>query len=125
MACDVQHRLTLNSFLEDGGYAGHLFGWAAEEVLPIFVASMAAAERVGDLVPGARFGANQFWFAEHVAAMIAYARLPGSSAVPYRGDVTALMDDALRFILRGFGLTEAAIEHHLAEESAPAPQAAV
>lgn len=122
---DVQHRLTLNSFLEDGGYARHVFDWADAEVLPIFAASMAAAERAGDLVAGAGSRANRFWFAEHVAAMIAYARLPGSSAVPYQGDVAGLMDEALRFILRGFGLTEAAIASHLAERCETAPAAAV
>jgi hypothetical protein len=53
---------------------------------------------------------NRFWFGQHVAAMLAYVRLPGRSAVPYRGDdVHALIDQAAWFILRGFGLTDAAI----------------
>jgi AcrR family transcriptional regulator len=109
---EIRHRLMVNSFLEDGVYARLVFAWVTERVLPLFHASMTAAAEAGDLRPSVGFSVNSFWFGEHVIAMIAYARLPGASAVPYEGEVDAVISDALRFILRGLGLTDAAITRH-------------
>lgn len=109
---EAQHRLMVNSLLEDGAYARLVFAWVTEQVGPLFRASMAAAADAGDLRPGVGYSANAFWFAEHVAAMIAYSRLPGEPAVPYEGSIEAVLEDALRFILRGLGLTEGAIARH-------------
>jgi AcrR family transcriptional regulator len=114
---DIRHRLIVNSLLEDGLYARLVFAWVMEAVLPLFRASLAAAEAAGDLRPGAAFSVNQFWFGEHVAAMIAYARLPGSSAVPYAGDVETVIAEAQGFILRGLGLNDAAIARHTQAEA--------
>jgi AcrR family transcriptional regulator len=117
---DIRHRLTMNSLLHDGVYARHVFAWVTDEVLPLFRASIEAAARTGDLAPGVRFSVNDFWFGEHVAAMMAYVRLPGRSALPYQGGDGEVMEQALRFILRGLGLNEAAIALHLgAGASAP------
>lgn len=121
---DIEHRLTVHSFLEDGVYARHVFAWVAAEVVPLFSASLRAAAASGDLAPGQpRFATNAFWFAEHVAAMVAYARLPGPPAVPYQGEIGAVLEDAQRFILRGLGLSEAAIGRHLAATTGAAPAA--
>jgi AcrR family transcriptional regulator len=116
---DFRHRLMVNSFLEDGVYARLVFAWVTEEVLPLFRASMAAAAEAGDLRQGVTLSVNDFWFAEHVAASIAYARLPGACAVPYEGGIEAVIVEALAFILRGFGLTEAAIARHLPSGKSP------
>lgn len=106
------HRLMVNSFLEDGAYARLVFAWVTDEVLPLFRASIQAAAAAGDLRDSARASVNGFWFGEHVAAMIAYSRLPDTATVPYECDVHHILDDALRFILRGIGLTDEAIARY-------------
>jgi TetR/AcrR family transcriptional regulator, transcriptional repressor of aconitase len=106
---DLKMRLILHSLLEDGEYARELFAAVAPHVVPLFTASLAAAEAAGDLVPVAANGVNRFWFAHHVAAMMAFAFLPQQSVIPYEGGVDRLVDEASDFILRGLGMTEAAI----------------
>jgi TetR/AcrR family transcriptional regulator, transcriptional repressor of aconitase len=106
---DLKMRLMLHSCLEDGDYARELFTTVAPRVVPLFVASLAAAEAAGDLGPVAASGANRFWFAHHVAAMMAFAFLPQQGFIPYEGDIDLLVEEASDFILRGIGMTEAAI----------------
>jgi hypothetical protein len=111
---DPRLRLVLHSCLEDGDYARELFETVAQRVVPLFADSIAAAEAAGDLVPlarpaGAGDAANRFWFAQHVAAMMAFAALSGKSAIPYRGNTEDIVEEAVEFVLRGVGLTGAAI----------------
>lgn len=118
---DLRMRLMLHSCLEDGEYARELFATIAPRVVPLFVASLAAAEAAGDLAPSTASGANRFWFAQHVAAMMAFAFLPRDGVVPYEGDLDRLVAEAGDFILRGIGMTEAAIA---ASHAAPPLQSA-
>ena len=106
---DPRLRLVLHSCLEDGAYARELFEAVSAQVMPFFTASFDAAVAAGDVVstPGAI--ANHFWFAHHLAAMMAFASLPGQSCVPYEGTLEALVDEASHFILRGIGMSDAAI----------------
>jgi AcrR family transcriptional regulator len=110
---DSRLRLVLHSFLEDGEYARQLFETIAERVVPLFEASLGHAAAAGDVVPppGACDGgrANRFWFAQHVAAMMAFAALPGEGCIPYRGGLDEIVEAASAFILRGIGMTDAAI----------------
>jgi AcrR family transcriptional regulator len=106
---EPRQRLVLNSFLEDGEFARLVCDWVATEVYPKFGASIEAAEAAGDLVPLGIAPANRFWFAQHVAAMLAYARLPGRPVVPYDGDTGAVIAEAVRFILRGIGMKDEVI----------------
>jgi AcrR family transcriptional regulator len=111
---DPRLRLVLHSCLEDGVYARELFEAVFAQVMPFFTASFDAAVAAGDIVPPqlAEEGgavANHFWFAHHVAAMMAFASLPGQSCVPYEGTLDALVDQASHFILRGIGMSDAAI----------------
>ena len=108
-------RLVLHSCLEDGDYARELFATVAPRVVPLFTASLKAAEAAGDLVPLAANGANRFWFAHHVAAMMAFGFLPQAGVFPYEGDIDQLVEEASDFILRGIGMTEAAIVASRAE----------
>lgn len=117
---DTRLRLVLHSFLEDGEYARELFETIFERVHPLFAASVDAATAAGDLKPEPIASANRFWFGHHVAAMVAFVCLPGRPSVPYRGSVTALVEEASRFILRGIGMRDAAIASALAA-AAPNP----
>jgi AcrR family transcriptional regulator len=106
---DLKMRLILHSCLEDGDYARELFAAVAPHVVPLFVASLKAAEEAGDLTPLSANGANRFWFAHHVAAMMAFAFLPQDGFIPYEGGLDKLVAEAGDFILRGIGISEAAI----------------
>jgi AcrR family transcriptional regulator len=107
---ELRLRLVLHSFLEDGVYARELFETISDRVIPLFAASLEAAADAGDISPRrTAAAANQFWFAQHVAAMLAFATLPGQSCMPYEGTLDALVEEASTFILRGFGMSDAAI----------------
>jgi AcrR family transcriptional regulator len=109
---DTRHRLMVNSFIEDGEYARLVFDMVLERVFPKFAACLEAADAAGDLVDMPVPHRNRFWLAQHVAAMLACVRLPGRPVVPYEGGVDEVVADATRFILRGIGLTDAAIRSH-------------
>ena len=117
---ETRLRLVLHSFLEDGEYARLVFETLAERVVPLFEASLAAAIAAGDAAPRNVAPANRFWFAHHVAAMMAFAALPGAGAVPYVGGIDAIVEEASTFILRGIGVRDAAIATAMAD----APQLA-
>jgi AcrR family transcriptional regulator len=106
---DPRLRLVLHSFLEDGDYARELSETVAGRVVPLFDASLVAAIAAGEAVSRGGAAANRFWFAHHVAAMMAFAALPGLSCVPYEGRLDDIVDEAIFFILRGIGMTDAAI----------------
>lgn len=118
---DTRLRLMLHSCLEDGEYIRELSERIFAHIHPLFDASIAAALAAGHLKPGPIASANRFWFAQHVAAMMACYLLPGRSCVPYAGGPQILADEAVRFILRGIGMTDRAIAGALAE---PLPRAA-
>ncbi|MGH7039828.1 MAG: TetR/AcrR family transcriptional regulator [Stellaceae bacterium] len=115
---DTRLRLILHSCLEDGEYARELFERIFEKVHPLFAASLQSAIAAGDLRPGPFMSPNLFWFAQHLVMMIAFARLPGRACVPYAGSLEALAGEASGFILRGLGMSDAAIAAALAERAA-------
>ena len=111
---EVDDRLALHSLLEDGEYVRLMSDWMVERIQPTFLACFEAAAGTGDLRPTIGGAANAFWFAYHVAAMTAFGRLSGRDAYPYRGSRDELAAELARFILRGIGLTDVAIQTHLA-----------
>ena len=113
---DPRLRLLLHSFLEDGDYARELFETVSLRVVPLFEASLAAAISAGDATARGAPPANIFWFAQHVAAMMALASLPAASCIPYEGVLDDIVSEASAFILRGIGMSDAAIT---AGEAAP------
>ena len=104
----------LHSFLEDGEYARELFETIFDRVHPLFAASIEAAAAAGDLVLGPIASANSFWFGHHIAAMMAFVFLPARACLPYQGTLASLVDETSWFMLRGIGMTEAAIAKSLA-----------
>ena len=114
---DSRLRLVLHSFLEDGEYARELFETIFTRVQPLFAASIEAAAAAGDLVFGPIASANRFWFGHHVAAMMAFVSLPVRACLSYHGTITTLVDETTWFILRGIGMTDAAIAAALASSA--------
>jgi len=109
---ETRHRLMLISFLDDGEYAQIVFDSAAKCVYPKFAECLEAARRAGDAAAAPGASENLFWFAQHVAATLAYGRLPAGGTVRYRGDAEAVVTEATAFVLRGLGLTDAVIRQH-------------
>ena len=124
-ACDkeVQDRLTLHSLVEDGEYARLVADWMVERILPKFMACHEAAGRAGDLRSGGGRAENAFWFAFHVAEMTAFGRLGERPAYPYAGPFESVPLDLARFVLRGIGLEDRAIEAHLNPAALRPPKA--
>jgi AcrR family transcriptional regulator len=114
---DSRLRLVLHSFLEDGEYARELFDTIFARVHPLFAASIEVATAAGDLVAGPIASANRFWFGHHVAAMMAFVALPARACLFYQGTMAALVEETTWFILRGIGLSEAAIAASLASSA--------
>lgn len=106
---DSRLRLVLHSFLEDGAYAREMHEAISDRVIPLFAASLETATAAGDIARRNDPAANRFWFAQHVAAMLAFAALPGQSCMPYQGTLDELVEQASAFILRGIGMSDAAI----------------
>ena len=98
-------------------------GWSSGSNRPIWRASRQRPVPA-HLRPSSGGAINAFWFAHHVAAMTAFGRLSGRDAYPYRGNRDELAVELARFILRGIGLTDAAIETHLAAAMLWQPAAA-
>ena len=111
-------RLMVNSHLDDGEFARLLYAKVETLIGPMFVASLEAAIASGD---ASRIGcepANLFWFAHHTVLTAAMTRLPAVPCLSY-GNAVDLERQLSQFILRGIGLTEAAIASHLDGELSP------
>ena len=111
-------RLMTTSHLDDGEFARLLYDKIGGLIGPVFRASIESAVAAGD---AARIGSdplNLFWFAHHTVLMAALSRLPAVPCLSY-GDAADLERQLCQFILRGIGLTEAAIASHLGGELSP------
>ncbi|MBV8927324.1 MAG: TetR/AcrR family transcriptional regulator [Bradyrhizobium sp.] len=110
---DLQRmRLMVTSHLDDGEFARLLYTKVERLIGPMFTASLAAAITAGD---AKRIGSepfNLFWFAHHTVLMAALARMPAVPCLSY-GNAADLDRQLCEFLLRGIGLTEAAIDAHL------------
>jgi AcrR family transcriptional regulator len=105
-------RLMVTSHLDDGEFARLLYDKIGKLIGSMFAASLERAVAAGD---ASRIGTeplNLFWFAHHTVLMAALARLPAVPCLNY-GDAADLERQLCEFILRGIGLTQAAIASHL------------
>ncbi|MFB9264713.1 TetR/AcrR family transcriptional regulator [Bradyrhizobium erythrophlei] len=111
-------RLMVTSHLDDGEFARLLYDKVGKLIGPTFAASIESAVAAGD---ASRIGSeplNLFWFAHHTVLMAALTRLPATPCLSY-GDPADAERQLSQFILRGIGLTEAAISTHLDRQPSP------
>lgn len=113
-------RLMVSSQLDDGEFARLLHDKIGQLVSPLFTASLERAIAAGEAtrIPGPSL--NLFWFAHHIVQMVTLASLPAVPTLCY-GDSKDLELQLTGFILRGIGLNDLAIAHHLADTAAPQP----
>lgn len=107
---NTRHRLVLNSCLEDGSYPRYLFNQHFSGCLEKLEASMDAARTAGELLDYGPKRRNRCLFAHHLACMIAVMHLPERPVIDYGTEREELLNEAVRFALRGIGLSDAAIE---------------
>lgn len=105
-------RLMVTSHLEDGEFARLLYAKMEKLIGAMFVGSLEAAIAAGDATRNGSEPLNLFWFAHHTALTAALARLPAVPCLAY-GNAADLDRQLCKFLLRGIGLTEAAIDLHL------------
>ena len=113
-------RLMTTSHLDDGEFARLLYDKIGGLIGPVFTASIESAVAAGD---AARVGSdplNLFWFAHHTVLMAALTRMPAVPCLSY-GNAADLERQLTQFILRGIGVTEAAIVSHLDGQPSPKP----
>jgi AcrR family transcriptional regulator len=111
-----RQRLMAYSYLEDGEFARLTLETVWQEVYPKFEACIRAGRAAGEVAEGGVTTENMFWFGHHVAAGIAWGRLCDKPAVPYRGPIEDVIQDAVRFMLRALGVTQAAIDTYYRPE---------
>src|ERR1700758_1986952 len=105
-------RLMTTSHLEDGEFARLLYAKVEKLIGAMFTASLDAAIASGDAVRIGSEPINLFWFAHHTVLTAALARMRAVSCLSY-GKAADLDRQLCEFLLRGIGLTEAAINAHL------------
>jgi AcrR family transcriptional regulator len=111
-------RLMFISHLNDGEFARLLFEKVGALIGPHFAASLEQAIAKGDASRVGKTPIHLFWFAHHTAMMASLSRLPPVPTLPYGNDPD-LERQLCEFILRGIGLTEAAITTYLDREISP------
>lgn len=110
-------RLMATSHLDDGEFARLLYAKIEGLIGRVFVTSLERAIAAGDARPGSGDPLNLFWFAHHSVMTAALTRLPATPCLTYGG--TNDIDRQLcEFLLRGIGLTDAAIAAHLGHDQA-------
>ena len=111
-------RLMVTSHLNDGEFARLLFEKVGSLIGDAFAASLDKAIAQGDASRVGQAPIHLFWFAHHTAMMAALSRLPPIPTLPYGND-PGLERQLCEFILRGIGLTEAAIADHIDRDITP------
>jgi AcrR family transcriptional regulator len=113
----MHHRLMLRSLMEDGEFARLFFQknlscWT-NKVEECLEASVAVGETIrGPVVP--RLGALFAW---NLARAIMFSRIPARPIVDYDAPREKLVEQAVWFTLRGFGVTDEAIKRYYNPEA--------
>lgn len=107
-------QLILRSLLADGQFARDFTGAAAAHFLAKLERCVRAGIACGEIEEPFEHALTGAWFGHHLAAAIVFYRLPGESVIDYPGapDPERMLDLSVRFVLRGLGVSRAAIERH-------------
>jgi AcrR family transcriptional regulator len=109
----TMRRLFLRSITEDGEFVRLFLKGLPSQWVRKTEQCLQAAIAAGDAAPGSSphlLG----WFSHHLAAMIAIHLLPDTPIVDYGFSRQELIQHTVWFALRGMGLKEDVIAHHLA-----------
>jgi AcrR family transcriptional regulator len=106
----IHNRLMLRSLAADGEFARLFLARLATDWVPKIAECVRAATTAGDTVPNPTQPEAGAWFIYHLATTILFHLLPDTPVVDYGLPRGKLVEQAVRFVLRGAGLTEEAIQ---------------
>jgi len=107
---DHLHRLMMNSYLEDGAFARIFLDHNIKYWQPIFQNCIDAAVASGDMLSDWIKPEARWWLAHHIGVAIGFLNLPENQVIRYGFPIDQLLDQSVRFSLRGMGLTDEAIK---------------
>ena len=106
-------RLLMHSFIEDGRFARSFYETHVALWAPKWEACVEASRASGDMVDTGVPSICSWWFTHHIAMALKIIHLPNPPVVDYEGlNREALLNHAVRFALRGFGLKDEVIQAH-------------
>jgi AcrR family transcriptional regulator len=106
----IHNRLMLRSLAADGEFARLFLSRLATDWVPKIAECLRAASAAGDTVTKPPLPDPAGWFIYHLATTILFHLLPEPPVVDYGLPREKLVEQAVRFALRGVGLTEEAIQ---------------
>jgi AcrR family transcriptional regulator len=105
-------RLATASLLGDGRLAKAFLDRHVKPWIGVFEKSLQAAKATGDIEEGIHAGKAEIWFVHHLANTLHLISLPEDEVIDYGIPRKALIENTVRFLLRGLGLKKAAIDRH-------------
>jgi AcrR family transcriptional regulator len=112
-------RLMFRSLTEDGEFARSFLRGVSSRLIEKLEGCIAAAALAGDLDAGADLVPARLagWFSHHLAVMLMLNHLTHPPVVDYRASAPAVVEQAVRFALRGIGLKDEAVQRLYRPES--------
>jgi AcrR family transcriptional regulator len=105
-------RLVTSSLLGDGRFARAFLDRHVKPWIGVFEKSLQAAIAAGDVEDGVHAAKPEIWFVHHLANTLHLINLPEAGVVAYDVTQDELVESAVRFLLRGLGLKNAAINRY-------------
>ena len=105
-------RLVTASLLGDGQFAKAFLDRHVKPWIGVFERSFRAAQHAGDVEDGVQAGSAEIWFVHHLANTLHLISLPDITVVEYGVTREKLIENTVRFLLRGIGLRNTAINRH-------------
>lgn len=105
-------RLVTSSLLGDGRFAKAFLDRHVKPWIGFFEKALQAANEAGDVEQGICIGKAEIWLVHHLANTLHLISLPGDDVVDYGMTQEQLTERAIRFLLRGLGLKNSAIDRY-------------
>ena len=105
-------RLLVYSLLENPRFAKALFQKYDDELTPLWSASVNKALETGDMYQPLVEPTIKMWLFHHLVMAINFLNLSDEVLFPYKGTTNDFIEAMVVFILRGIGLTDAAVKKH-------------
>lgn len=109
----IFERLLVYSLLENTSFAVSVFRQYDKELFPLWLDSLRIAEKSGDIHEPLVDSAAKMWLSHHLMMAINFLHLSGTSLFPYSRSKEDLISGMVIFILRGIGLKDKIIRHHI------------
>jgi AcrR family transcriptional regulator len=113
----IHERLLFYSLLENADFAKIFFKKIYKSFYDIMEINYQAGLKSGDIIRINIRGDNLFWFLHHLAMGLNICHLFDKPAFSYKGSKEEMVEDAIKFVLRGAGVTEKAINDYMKSEN--------